>query len=187
MNPVIHRDSHGRVVLDDLTGRKFGHWTVLAFDPESPKERKVYRWICRCDCGIVRSVASLGLKNGRTKSCGCGINRITCSTHRLTRTYIHRKWDGMKSRCLNTNNKDYRNYGGRGIRICQGILSSPQVILDVIGKRPNPSLSIDRRNNNGNYSCGDCPQCKANGWNMNLRWATASQQQNNRRNNRRVS
>lgn len=181
MNAMIHRDWHGRIILDDLTGRKFSHWTVLSFDPESPKERKVYRWICRCDCGIVKSVASLSLKNGRSKSCGFGVGRITSTTHGLTRTYIHRKWEGMKARCLNANNKDYHYCGARGIRICEAILKSPQTILDVIGKRLNPKLSIDRRNNNGHYSCGECSQCLVNGWPMNLRWATASQQQWNKR------
>lgn len=185
MNPNSQRDWHGRILLDDLTGRRFGYWTVIRFDPASPKERKIYRWICRCDCGTRRSVASLGLKNGRTKSCGCGINRITSSTHHLTRTYIHRKWDGMKSRCLNPNNKDYKNYGGRGIKICEGILQSPKTLLDIIGYRPSSKLSIDRRNNNGHYSCGACLECRSNEWPMNLRWATASQQQNNRRDNRK--
>jgi hypothetical protein len=182
----MNRDWHGRIVIDDLTGMKFGHWTVIRFDDESPKERKIYRWICRCDCGKEKSVASLGLKNGRSKSCGCGVGRITCTTHGLTRTYIHRLWDGMKSRCFNPNNRDYHHYGGRGINVCQGIMKSPQVILDIIGERPHAKMAIDRVDNNGHYSCGLCPMCVHYNWPMNLRWATWIEQANNRRPSTRV-
>ncbi len=183
------RDWHGRILLEHLTGKKFGFWTVVQFDRNypTPKGYKNFKWFCVCDCGTGRSVSSNSLKKGKSISCGCGIGRITSTTHGLTRTYIHRKWDGMKSRCFNPNNKDYKRYGARGISVCEGILKSPQVLLDIIGPRPNKKLSIDRRNNNGNYSCGRCKECHRNNWPMNLRWATASQQQNNRRNNRKAA
>lgn len=168
--------------FNDLTGRKFGYWTVIAFDSKqlSPSGGRLYRWLCKCDCGNEQSVLSTSLKNGRSRSCGCGIGRITCTTHGLTRTYIHRKWEGMKARCYNPNNKDYKYYGGRGIMMCQRIFESPKSIIDLIGHRKNFKLSIDRIDNNGNYSCGNCPMCNQYGWTMNLRWATAGQQVRNR-------
>lgn len=182
------RDWHGRILLEHLTGQRFGHWTVVQLDKvhKTSGGNKNVKWICRCDCGTERSVSSNSLKRARSESCGCGISRVTCTTHGLTGTYIHRLWDGMKGRCLNPNNKDFRHYGLRGIKVCPLIQMSPQVVLDLIGDRPNPKMTIDRINNNGHYSCGKCRSCKDNDWPMNLRWATWVQQANNRRPSTRV-
>lgn len=90
-------------------------------------------------------------------------------------------WQDAKKRCTIPANKDWKHYGGRGIRFCKGLSPSYGRLVDLIGLRPNPSLQLDRKDNNGHYSCGRCSQCKANRWPMNLRWATKAENMRNRR------
>src|SRR4051812_7124057 len=105
--------------------------------------------------------------------------------HGLRHKPIYESWRGMKKRCLCTNHEAYHNYGGRGIEVCVFLLKSPVSIVELIGDRPK-GMTLDRRDNNGNYSCGQCSECIENGWGMNLRWATASEQGRNTRHNRIV-
>lgn len=161
----------------DIAGKRFGLWTVLAFDPAT--RHPYWKWICRCDCGKIKSVWQNQLRYGMSQSCGHAIN----VKHALSGTPIYKTWDGMKSRCLWPNHQDFANYGGRGIRICVGLRRSPTVIVQLIGNKPS-GKSIDRVNNEGHYSCGACYQCRRNNWPMNLRWATPKQQANNRRKRR---
>lgn len=90
-------------------------------------------------------------------------------------------WRSMQKRCYNQKNTSYHNYGGRGVRVCSWLRLSFEYFLHVVGSKPTPSHTLDRKNFNGNYSCGRCPECIANGWTMNLRWATYIEQNNNRR------
>ncbi len=106
--------------------------------------------------------------------------------HGLARTRLYKSWDQMKQRCENPKCEHYYKYGGRGISICQFIRSSPASILQLIGDRPE-GLTIDRKDNNGNYSCGSCPECIDNKWPLNIRWADWSQQAANRRGSRRFT
>lgn len=91
-------------------------------------------------------------------------------------------WYSMKQRCFNIHDPSYSNYGGRGITVCQGFLDF-SVFFKELGPKPESSnrLTLDRIENEGHYSCGQCDQCLQNGWPMNLRWATYSQQNQNRR------
>ena len=100
----------------------------------------------------------------------------------LRGTPIYESWRGMKKRCLCPNHDAYHNYGGRKIKICEALLDSPLSIIDCIGDRPN-GMTLDRKNNEGHYTCGKCGQCLENGWPLNLRWATARQQARNSRMN----
>lgn len=99
----------------------------------------------------------------------------------LRGTPIYESWRGMKKRCLCKNHTAYHNYGGRGIRICRALLDSPLVIIECIGDRPDSSTTLDRIDNDANYSCGSCLHCKERGWEMNIRWATKVQQARNSR------
>jgi hypothetical protein len=84
-------------------------------------------------------------------------------------TKEYRTWLGMRRRCLNANDKNYRDYGGRGIGICKRWLNSFENFLADVGRAPDPEYTIDRINNDGNYELG------------NVRWATREQQAKNKR------
>lgn len=169
----------------DLTGERFGRLLVLE---RAQGMAGVARWRCKCDCGnetIVRA-ASLRRKVGTpTRSCGCLHTEVTgaiTASHRLTGTVIHIAWCHLLQRCYKTTNKSYHNYGGRGIVVCEFIRASPANLLSLIGGKPSRSHSIDRIDNEGNYSCGQCAECLTKEWSLNVRWATRVQQQRNKRN-----
>jgi AraC-like DNA-binding protein len=93
---------------------------------------------------------------------------------KASRTSIYRSWAGMISRCSNPKDKDYADYGGRGIRVCPRWKESFANFGDDMGPKPN-GMSLDRRDNNGNYEPANC------------RWATRSMQMNNTRRNRHIT
>ncbi len=103
--------------------------------------------------------------------------------HGLSGTRVYKSWDQMKQRCENNKCHAYARYGGRGITICQFLRSSPANIVMIIGDRPQ-GLTIDRKDTNGNYSCGSCPECIKSGWSLNIRWANWNQQAVGRRSSR---
>lgn len=170
----------------DLTGQVFGQLTVL-YRNGSNKQGNCM-WVCRCRCGAIRAVASNNLKSGNTKSCGC-IKGEKKTTHghaaRTTRTAEYRSWHHAKGRCFDPNDKQYSDYGGRGVAMCQRWRDSFAAFIEDMGRKPDSGLSIDRIDNDGHYSCGHCEECKQNGWTMNCQWATAKQQANNRRKRRK--
>jgi hypothetical protein len=92
----------------------------------------------------------------------------------------YRTWVNIRQRCFNPNTIGWPNYGGRGITVCQRWRESYADFRRDMGPRPS-GMSIDRIDNDGHYSCGKCEECHANGWPMNCRWATKSQQNQNRR------
>ena len=104
-------------------------------------------------------------------------------THR-SRTYS--SWWNMVARCRYDKTRSFRNYRGIGIRVCGG-LERFSGFLAALGECP-PKLEIDRWPNKfGHYSCGNCAECLQNGWPLNVRWATKTQNNRNRRDNRRIS
>lgn len=165
----------------DYTGMKFHSWTVVRFDRCRYVNRCKF-WICRCDCGAEKSQTINVLKTGRSKSCGHSPTLIHGMARNGHRAPEYRAWEQLKQRCLNPNGISYPRYGGRGIEVCEGIDRRPTSIKALIGNRPNSSMSIDRKANDGHYSCGSCDQCIANKWPMNIRWATKKEQAQNRSN-----
>lgn len=147
--------------LTDLTGKKFHKLLVLHYD--KPK------WRCLCDCGQEKSIWPDLLKKGKAKSCGCirSNGGWTVSPERSS-------YNSMINRCCNEKDNYYKNYGGRGIKVCDRWQKSFEDFLSDMGKRPE-GFSLDRIINDGNYEPNNC------------RWASAIEQANNRKTNRFVN
>lgn len=102
--------------LIDITGRKYNMLTVIGLDEElSTKDRKW--WICQCECGNIKSLLLSDIKCKRRISCGCFL-RTKHMTHGCTNTRLYNVWNTMKQRCYNPKNLNYKEYGARGIDIC---------------------------------------------------------------------
>lgn len=154
-----------------MPGCRYGRLVLLA-EPENG------RALVQCDCGRTKLVLFQNCRSGMTRSCGCMAGKKP--THGLSRTTQYQTWVGMLSRCYNRECKGFRYYGGRGIRVCRRWRESVTEFAADVGTRP-PGHTLDRRDNDGHYSCGKCEECVANGWTANCRWATAKEQANNQR------
>lgn len=169
--------------IKDLTDLPFGRLKVLGY---AGKHDKAHYWHCQCECGATVTISRGALTSGNTRSCGC-LHREELRRRNLrhgqTDTPLHTVWMSLVSRCTVPTNKSYQRYGGRGIQVCAGFRVY-ETFFAVMGERPSVKYSLDRKDNNGHYSCGQCEECKANQWPLNVRWATAIEQNRNKRNNR---
>jgi hypothetical protein len=158
----------------DLTGRVFGRLTVEGFAGKDRHHNRL--WHCRCACGNSTVVRSRCLLMGSTRGCGClqrEFIRQRNTTHGKSDLPEYQAWADLIQRCTNPNVEYYDCYGGRGISVCSRWLNSFEAFFEDMGSRPSPKHSIDRINNDGNYEPTNC------------RWATASQQNANKRRPRR--
>ena len=155
----------------DLTGKVFGRLAVVS-DAGSNKHGKVM-WLCECECGTQSVVCGSDLRTGHTKSCGC-LSRDVASSgnykHGMEGIPIYKVWAGMLQRCNNPKNKRYKNYGGRGIKVCKRWDKFENFYADM-DERPE-GLTIERIDNDGNYEPSNC------------KWATRKENSRNTRTNR---
>lgn len=155
----------------DMKSKRFGKFTVLAI--ASKNKSGDLTWLCKCDCGNEKVIVGTCLRNGSSKSCGCLCkekNRKIQTKHGKRKTRIYGIWAGMKQRCLNPSNQKYKNYGGRGIEICNRWMNFENFYKDM--GDPPIDYSIDRIDNDGNYEPSNC------------KWSTNIEQSNNTTTNR---
>ena len=142
----------GRLVVMRLLGRRNGS-TI---------------WSALCDCGVSIEIASGDIKKGKIKSCGC-YRKDRTTRHGYSGTRIYYSWGGMIQRCSNPNNRNYGQYGAKGIKVCPRWLKFENFLADM-GERP-AGTTLDRRDGNKDYTPNNC------------RWSTIEQQARNKKNN----
>lgn len=156
----------------DLTGRRFDRLVVTEFYGNGRRGKQSVRlWSCRCDCGNQTIASYSALTNRNTRSCGC-LLREAITKHGMCKTPVYKVWHAMLDRCRNSNNQSWKDYGGRGVSVCERWHDFSNFIADM-GERPTGG-TLDRIDVNGNYEPSNC------------RWISQAGNANNRRNNRLI-
>jgi hypothetical protein len=153
--------------LRDLTGQAFGFLTAVELGPKLKATSGAW-WLCKCECGNVKSIRSSDLVGGKIRSCGCKHQNLkgeALKKHGGKGTRTYRIWCAMKTRCSNPNAASYGRYGGRGITVCSEWEKFETFLADM-GECPE-GMSIDRIENDKGYLPSNCL------------WATRLQQANN--------
>jgi hypothetical protein len=164
----MRRLRKGEKTMHDLTGKRFGELTVIKYASTDYNHNR--KWLCKCDCGNVKTVCGYKLIAGTVKSCGCMMKK-RIPKYTAQDVLMHKIWRGMLYRCENPKCAAYYNYGGRGIKVCDEWHDFTKFENWALNSNYQQGLSLDRINNDGNYESSNC------------RWATPEIQSNNKRTN----
>lgn len=152
----------------DVTGQRFGRLVIVEFSHTDGPGRTY--WICRCDCGKIKTILGASMNAGATQSCGCLAKERTsqaCTSHGQTNTRLYRVWRNMKSRCNCPSSNKYYNYGGKGVSVCEEWTPFEGFQKWALSHGYAADLTIDRFDGSGNYEPSNC------------HWATYKEQSNN--------
>lgn len=153
----------------DLTGKTFGKWTVLK---RLPNRKKCRYWLCRCECGVKKSVSGSSLAKGTSTSCGCHRKKYLSDLNKSHGDYgtkLYRCWASMKRRCDNKNCSAFKHYGERGITYLTEWSDYENFKQWALQSGYQDNLTIDRIDNDGDYEPDNC------------RWISMELQSQNRR------
>jgi|ERR1700730_477973 len=149
-----------------LEGQRFGLLKVIS---RAPNAGGYAMWNCRCDCGAEIIVGGNRLRQGRKDRCASSVHKVRAPSLTVQFASEYASWSSMHARCTDPKHKNYKNYGARGITVCERWDSFQNFMLDM-GKKPNPKFVIERDEVNGNYEPTNC------------RWISRKDQGRNKRN-----
>lgn len=154
--------------------QKIGRWEIISLPYEKLSTNQCHNYICylcRCECGTVKSVYKYNLDKNSSLSCGC-LHKEVVTFHGQWKTKLYHVWSSMKSRCLNKNKSGFKDYGNRGICVCEEWNKNFMSFYNWSKANGyKEKLHLDRINNDGDYEPNNC------------RWADNKTNAQNKRSN----